>query len=174
MKGAFLGLFRYVLVYLTESVRQIICPRWDQFLMHLPYWCQWKHNAYVMATVPKENLLVWNLKEGWEPLCKFLNKPIPSDPIPHDNRTGDKEFMERYILNKPIFKEVWIRNHICLFYITNNHFKAGTTFVRKITLDFIKIGLIGYVGYRTYTTNGDWLYSKMSYISESFSKTFSK
>ena len=32
---------------------------------------------YVMNTVPKENLLVWNLKDGWEPLCKFLQKPIP-------------------------------------------------------------------------------------------------
>merc|ERR1712235_179095 len=109
-----------------------------------------KHNAYVIATVPKENLLVWNLKEGWEPLCKFLNKPIPNEPIPHDNRTGDKEFMERYILNKPIFKE------------------AGTKFMRKISLDFIKIGLIGYVGYKTYTTNGDWLYLKMNCMSESF------
>ena len=115
MKGGFAELSWHSIVYLTESVRQIICRRWDQILMHLPYWCQRKHNAYVMATVPKENLLVWNLKEGWEPLCKFLNKPIPSEPIPHDNRTGDKEFMERYILNKPIFKEVWIRNHIHRF-----------------------------------------------------------
>ena len=31
----------------------------------------------MIATVPKEDLLVWDLKEGWEPLCKFLNKPIP-------------------------------------------------------------------------------------------------
>ena len=36
-----------------------------------------KHNAHVINSVPKENLLVWNLKDGWEPLCKFLNKPIP-------------------------------------------------------------------------------------------------
>ena len=36
-----------------------------------------KHNLYVQNVVPKENLLVWNLKDGWEPLCKFLDKPIP-------------------------------------------------------------------------------------------------
>ena len=36
-----------------------------------------KHNLYVQHVVPKENLLVWNLKDGWEPLCKFLDKPIP-------------------------------------------------------------------------------------------------
>ena len=55
-----------------------------------------------------------------------------------------------------------------------NYFKAGTTFMRKITLDFIKIGLIGFVGYRTYTTNGDWLYTQMKYITERFSKTCSE
>ena len=44
------------------------------------------HNVYVMATVPKERLLVYNLKEGWEPLCKFLGKEIPNMPMPHDNK----------------------------------------------------------------------------------------
>ena len=27
----------------------------------------WQHNMYVKSVVPKEDLLVWNLKEGWEP-----------------------------------------------------------------------------------------------------------
>src|SRR5207253_1789042 len=30
-------------------------------------------NADVLANVPKEKLLVMNIQEGWEPLCKFLN-----------------------------------------------------------------------------------------------------
>ena len=29
------------------------------------------------------------MKDGWEPLCHFLGKPVPADPIPHDNKTGD-------------------------------------------------------------------------------------
>lgn len=32
--------------------------------------------------VPEDRLLIWNLKDGWEPLCKFLGKPIPNTPIP--------------------------------------------------------------------------------------------
>ena len=36
-----------------------------------------------------ERLLIWDVKEGWDPLCKFLGKPIPDSPIPHDNKTGD-------------------------------------------------------------------------------------
>ena len=30
------------------------------------------HNQNVIDTVPAENLLVWNVKEGWEPLCKLM------------------------------------------------------------------------------------------------------
>lgn len=47
-----------------------------------------QRNNEVMATVPKERLLVYNVKEGWEPLCKFLNVPVPATPFP---RTNNKE-----------------------------------------------------------------------------------
>ena len=30
------------------------------------------HNEKVIETIPPESLLVWNLKDGWEPLCSFL------------------------------------------------------------------------------------------------------
>ncbi|KAI8244004.1 hypothetical protein K4K57_012829 [Colletotrichum sp. SAR 10_99] len=36
-----------------------------------------RHYAEVRASVPKERLLEFNLKEGWEPLCKFLGKEVP-------------------------------------------------------------------------------------------------
>ena len=36
----------------------------------------------VKEVVPEDRLLVWNIKEGWEPLCKFLNRPVPNVPIP--------------------------------------------------------------------------------------------
>ena len=54
------------------------------------------HNLYVKSEVPEEDLLIWNVKEGWEPLCKFLGKPIPEQPFPHDNKTGDMEFIDKY------------------------------------------------------------------------------
>ena len=49
--------------------------------------------AYVQSRVLAEDLLVWKVKDGWEPLCKFLNCPVPEESIPHDNRTGDTRFM---------------------------------------------------------------------------------
>ncbi|MFX1533569.1 MAG: sulfotransferase family protein, partial [Promethearchaeota archaeon] len=39
----------------------------------------------VKAAVPSENLLVFNVKEGWEPLCNFLDVPIPNKAFPHLN-----------------------------------------------------------------------------------------
>ena len=30
------------------------------------------HNQNVIETVPAEDLLVWNVRDGWEPLCKLM------------------------------------------------------------------------------------------------------
>lgn len=42
--------------------------------------------ADVNAYVPEDKLLVFNVSEGWEPLCKFLGVPIPNQPLPHLNK----------------------------------------------------------------------------------------
>lgn len=34
-------------------------------------------------------LLQFSVKEGWEPLCKFLEVPVPDVPFPHTNSTAD-------------------------------------------------------------------------------------
>ena len=41
----------------------------------------------VKSVVPKEQLLIYNIKDGWEPLCKFLNVEIPKQiAFPHRNK----------------------------------------------------------------------------------------
>jgi len=47
-----------------------------------------QHNQYVQNNCAKDRLLIYRLGEGWEPICKFLNKPIPNEPFPHKNRLG--------------------------------------------------------------------------------------
>ncbi|TGZ58499.1 hypothetical protein CRM22_009601 [Opisthorchis felineus] len=42
-------------------------------------------NAQVKQVVPAKRLLVYNIREGWGPLCKFLNVPIPNEPFPCTN-----------------------------------------------------------------------------------------
>ena len=49
----------------------------------------------VKRTVPPERLLVWEVTEGWEPLCEFLEVDVPDEPLPHAN---DRDtFLERVI-----------------------------------------------------------------------------
>ena len=47
------------------------------------------HEAAVKAAIPPERLLVFEPKQGWEPLCAFLDKPVPDGPFPHVNDTAD-------------------------------------------------------------------------------------
>jgi hypothetical protein len=54
-----------------------------------------RHHEQVKAAVPRERLLVWEVGEGWEPLCEFLDVPVPDSPLPHANDRG--EFVERVI-----------------------------------------------------------------------------
>jgi len=54
-------------------------------------------NQSVIDYVPKDRLLVYQVKEGWEPLCKFFNKPVPSIPFPYKNKTKNMGHMSRFI-----------------------------------------------------------------------------
>jgi hypothetical protein len=46
-----------------------------------------RHNAEVEATIPAERLLVHEIREGWEPLTKFLGVEAPDAPFPRLNDT---------------------------------------------------------------------------------------
>ena len=43
------------------------------------------HIAYVKATARSDQLLVFEAKDGWAPLCSFLNVPVPENDYPHLN-----------------------------------------------------------------------------------------
>jgi Sulfotransferase domain len=42
-------------------------------------------NRRVAERIPADRLLVYQVTEGWAPLCRFLDKPIPDTPFPHLN-----------------------------------------------------------------------------------------
>lgn len=41
----------------------------------------------------KEQLLIINLEEGdnWQKICNFLNRPIPKEPFPYENKTNTEQ-----------------------------------------------------------------------------------
>jgi hypothetical protein len=51
------------------------------------------HNDAVKETVPQNQLLVFDVREGWGPLCDFLEMPIPDEDFPRTNHR--EEFWDR-------------------------------------------------------------------------------
>jgi hypothetical protein len=51
------------------------------------------HNEEVQRVISPDRLLVYQVSQGWEPLCEFLGVPIPDEPFPKTNTTD--EFRER-------------------------------------------------------------------------------
>ena len=48
-----------------------------------------RHNQEVRDTIDPERLLVFQVHEGWGPLCRFLGVDEPGVEFPHENDLGD-------------------------------------------------------------------------------------
>ena len=57
-------------------------------------------NQEVIDTVPSDRLLVWNPKDGWEPLCELLDLPVPDTPLPNVNDT--ENFQKNLIMGPAV------------------------------------------------------------------------
>ncbi|TKA71390.1 hypothetical protein B0A55_04016 [Friedmanniomyces simplex] len=79
----------------------------DAFFGRKPFFEQWKsnakstylaHNEHVKRVTPADRLLLFDLADGWGPLCKFLGKPVPDVPFPRVNETlAVQEKIQLYI-----------------------------------------------------------------------------
>ena len=54
----------------------------------------------VRAAIPPPRLLVFDVSDGWEPLCHFLGVPMPAGPFPRVNST--EEFWPMVTGEKPL------------------------------------------------------------------------
>ena len=48
----------------------------------------YKHIRAIMKDRP-EDLLEYEVKQGWDPLCRFLGQPVPGQEFPRLNDTGN-------------------------------------------------------------------------------------
>ena len=53
-----------------------------------------RHRKQVIDSVPAERLLIYDIRDGWAPLCRFLEAPVPETPFPHLN--GRAAFWTRF------------------------------------------------------------------------------
>ena len=44
-----------------------------------------QHTKAVIDAIDPERLLVFDVRQGWEPLCEFLDKPVPTTDFPRVN-----------------------------------------------------------------------------------------
>ncbi len=51
--------------------------------------CFNQYNQEVLNFIPMDRALIFDVKAGWEPLCKFLNVPVPDKPFPKTNSTEE-------------------------------------------------------------------------------------
>ena len=58
-----------------------------------------RHNTCVRETVPRNRLLEYDVRQGWEPLCNFLNIAVPDRPFPHLN--AGRWSLYKLFLKKP-------------------------------------------------------------------------
>jgi len=53
------------------------------------------HEKHVKDSVAPERLLIFEAKDGWEPLCRFLGVPVPDEPFPNLNDTASIQHIAR-------------------------------------------------------------------------------
>ncbi len=61
-----------------------------------------RHTEKVKAFVGEDKLLVYSVKEKWEPLCNLLDMPVPDEPFPRLNqRGGIKDLVTKMFSHAP-------------------------------------------------------------------------
>ena len=43
----------------------------------------------VIQAIPRDRLLVYEVREGWDSLCNFLDVPVPVEPFPNINNSDE-------------------------------------------------------------------------------------
>ena len=56
-----------------------------------------RHVREVREGVPAERLLVYEVRQGWGPLCEFLGVEVPDEPFPHVNSSADRRVLVRAV-----------------------------------------------------------------------------
>ena len=97
--------------YMSDPVNEILrgAPfKHDEDAMRAAYHA---HNEDVKATIAPERLLEFDCRQGWEPLCAFLGKPVPDVPFPSTNSASSGGAAHTVLWKS--FKETMIENLFC-------------------------------------------------------------
>ena len=57
------------------------------------------HNKEVKELIPRNQLLIYDVRDGWEPLCRFLDVPVPNDAFPRLNDSQAMRTICKYLFH---------------------------------------------------------------------------
>lgn len=78
-----------------------------------------RHYRQVREIVPPEKLLVYRMGEGWEPICRFLDKPVPDVGFPWVNEVAALKAaisakIKSYIAGAAMVLMLWVVGAVAL------------------------------------------------------------
>ncbi|XP_031569413.1 uncharacterized protein LOC116303928 [Actinia tenebrosa] len=71
---------------MTSLIDFLGSPNPSSSFVHIKQY-KW-YNQRVQQLTPKDKLLVFNVKQGWKPLCEFLGRKVPDEQFPRVNVGG--------------------------------------------------------------------------------------
>ena len=102
----YLTVYPYRFLRLQIRVCRKISDKWTAEFGQIGPQLHDKYNARVISETNRDDLLVFNVKEGWKPLCKFLGVNVPPD-IPFPNVNDTKEFHRRLATARKLGWYAW-------------------------------------------------------------------
>lgn len=99
------------------------------------------HNAHVRAVVPKDRLLEWHPRDGWEPLCQHLGVDVPEEFLVKEAGKGVK------VKPFPNINEKGITPKILGGLVMFRWIVVGVN-VTKFLGTWVLVGGVGWMGWR--------------------------
>ena len=84
------------------------------------------------TNIPPEKLLIFNVKQGWEPLCSFLEVPVPEGvPFP---RMGESALLKRITFTLQLVTYLWIPILLLIMWFIARPWKARSNLSKDKTV----------------------------------------
>ncbi|KAK7984160.1 hypothetical protein PG989_011562 [Apiospora arundinis] len=96
-----------ILTGFERSVDELLVANGREAGVYGPYILELYQNE-IIKTVPKEQLVVMEVKDGWQPIAQFLNKPVPDEDFPRVNEKAAFDRQAKAILVKLLLTWVGI------------------------------------------------------------------
>ena len=96
-----------------------------------------EHNRRVREMIPQDRLLEYNVKQGWEPLCQFLEvDSCPTTPFPKTNSARSLQIQTISAMAIPLTITLFVLFYVfsCVFQRTTNQSVLGWLGMKRLQI----------------------------------------